>query len=194
MPEVTPVEIRAADARSAQEPTEATQEQLNATPERRWNLRSSGRGGCQTPTAEAPGILGSSPLAHSTWVLQRLPKRQAEPVQPAIAEWLEKDPTARAAGAARRTSTVAGPMPSAPEPTSTSAAYYDGIRISGSWGYAPSQGSGTGSVVYSPSEGLAVFHLPMLYGYPIKQVAVVARFGEVGVGGIAYDPVPEPQF
>ncbi|GAA5084864.1 hypothetical protein GCM10023337_02960 [Paenalcaligenes hermetiae] len=47
MPEVTPVEIRAAVAHSAQEPTEATQEWLNAAPERRRNLRPSGRGGCQ---------------------------------------------------------------------------------------------------------------------------------------------------
>lgn len=47
MPEVTPVEIRAAVAHSAQEPTEATQEWFNAAPERRRNLRPSGRGGCQ---------------------------------------------------------------------------------------------------------------------------------------------------
>src|SRR5690554_5770119 len=47
MPEVTPVEIRAAVAHSAQEPTEATQEWLNAAHEHRRNLRPSGRGGCQ---------------------------------------------------------------------------------------------------------------------------------------------------
>ena len=49
MSEVTPVEIRAAVAHSAQEPTEATPGRLHATPERRRNLRHSGRGGCQTP-------------------------------------------------------------------------------------------------------------------------------------------------
>ena len=48
MPEVTPVEIRAAVAHSAQEPTEATQELLNAAPERRRNPPTLGGGGCQT--------------------------------------------------------------------------------------------------------------------------------------------------
>src|SRR5690554_6500090 len=47
MPEVTPVEIRAAVAHSAQKPTEATQGRLNATPERRRNLQPLGWGGCQ---------------------------------------------------------------------------------------------------------------------------------------------------
>lgn len=88
---------------------------------------------------------------------------------------------------------VWGPYP--PDPVHPWSSYaYNGIRISGSGGFSPSQSSGVGSVVYSPSEGLAVFHLPMLYGYPIYQVAVVARLGEVGVGGIAYNPVPEPEF
>ena len=64
MPEVTPVEIRAAVAHSAQEPTEATQEWLNAAPERRRNLRPSGRGGCQNSgqlnIAVSSGRIGKS--------------------------------------------------------------------------------------------------------------------------------------
>ncbi|MFA7175175.1 MAG: hypothetical protein WC340_17510, partial [Kiritimatiellia bacterium] len=47
MPEVTPVERRAAVARSAQEPTEATQGRFNAAPERRRNPPTLGGGGCQ---------------------------------------------------------------------------------------------------------------------------------------------------
>ncbi|QLL29358.1 hypothetical protein D3A95_13300 [Thermosynechococcus sichuanensis E542] len=47
MPEVTPEETRAAVARSAQEPTEANQGQLNAVPERRRNPCPLGQGGCQ---------------------------------------------------------------------------------------------------------------------------------------------------
>src|SRR5690606_23919694 len=54
MPEVTPVEIRAAVAHSAQEPTEAPQGRLNATTERRRNLQPLGWGGCQQKVLWAP--------------------------------------------------------------------------------------------------------------------------------------------
>jgi hypothetical protein len=47
MPKVTPVEIRAAVAHSAQEPAEATLAWLNAAPERRRNPPTLGGGGCQ---------------------------------------------------------------------------------------------------------------------------------------------------
>ena len=63
MPEVTPVEIRAAVAHSAQEPAEATQVRLNDAHERRRNLRPEGRGGCQVMLSPSvvslmPGLSG----------------------------------------------------------------------------------------------------------------------------------------
>src|SRR5690606_13195128 len=81
MPEVTPVEIRAAVAHSAQEPTEATQGRLNAAPERRRNLRPSGRGGCQHTQGESLNAeaTGRKSIAQLDRLAQSAPEQDPDP-------------------------------------------------------------------------------------------------------------------